>query len=87
MFYTSPINKVFNNTIQSMLQYNFFDMGSTTLTPPKDTQNVHASGKILTQFYKSARSVLFLDISMFTVNQQPFEGDHYNWVLQEKLNF
>ena len=86
MFCTSPINKVFNNTIQSMLQYNFFFyMGSTTPTPPKDTQNVHASGKILTQFL--ARNVLFLDISMFTVNQQPFEGDHYNWVLQEKLNF
>lgn len=76
MFCTSPINKVFNNTIQSMLQYNFFYMGSTTPTPPKDTQNVHASGKILTQFYKSARNVLFLDISMFTVNQQPFDGDH-----------
>lgn len=60
-------------------------MGSTTPTPPKDTQNVHVSGKILTQFL--ARNVLFLDISMFTVNQQPFEGDHCNWVLQEKLNF
>lgn len=36
MFCTSPINKVFNNTIQSMLQYNFFFLHGKHNTYPAE---------------------------------------------------